>query len=303
VPLGIINGFLPGLVLTIFNIVLPMILYKLSKMQGIEALSWLQASVIRKFSIFQIVNNFFFTTASTAILAQLTSIVNDPTSIVNILGQTIPTTATFFITYLLFTTLAVYPMALLNPGGLIVGRLKKKFLVKTPRDLIAVEAAPPRDYGTSYPITLFTFIIAITFSVIASISLPFATLYFAFGWFVNKYNGLYVYNTHFETGGQLWPTVFQMMTWCVFVGQAVFTALLGIKKATGPAIVSAPLRHRAVGVLLRHPPRLQAHDGSAAREDGGAGRRRAREEAGEAGEGSALDRLPRRVECTARLQL
>jgi hypothetical protein len=155
-------------------------------MQGIEAWSWLQAAVIRKFTIFQIVNNFFFSTASTAILADLGAVTSDPTGIVTTLAANIPQTGTFFITYLLFTTFAVYPMALLNPGGLIVGRLKKRFLMKTPRDVVAIEAAPSRDYGTSYPITLFTFIIAITFAVLASISLPFAVLYFAIGFFVAK---------------------------------------------------------------------------------------------------------------------
>ena len=241
VPLGIIDGFLPGLVLTVFNILLPMMLYKLSKMQGIQAWSWLQGSVISKFTIFQVVNNFFFSTASTAILADLGAVTSDPSGLVTTLANNIPTTGTFFITYLLFTTLAVYPMALLNPGGLIVGRLKKRFLMHTPRDLVAIEAAPPRDYGTAYPITLFTFIIAISFSVLASISLPFATLYFALGYFVAKYNHLYVYNTHFETGGQLWPVVFRAMTWCIFIAQLVFTILLGLKKATAPAIISAPL--------------------------------------------------------------
>ena len=278
--LDIIDGFLPGLVLTIFNILLPMMLYKLSKMQGIVAWSWLQASVVSKFTIFQIVNNFFFSTAATAILGDLQAVVNDPSGVVDTLAQNIPKTGTFFITYLLFTTLSVYPLALLNPGGLIVGRLKKRFLMKTPRDVIAIEQAPARDYGTSYPITLFTFIIAISYSVLASLALPFAVLYFAFGYVVNKsalhgtslaaplrphsaaalcsparafppprvlrrccgrYNHLYVYNTHFETGGQLWPVLFKNATWCIFIAQAVFTLLLGLSKAPAPAVISAPL--------------------------------------------------------------
>jgi hypothetical protein len=56
-----------------------------------------------------------------------------------------------------------------------------------------------------------------------------------------QYNHLYVYDTAFETGGQLWPIVFRCVIWCLFVGQLVFTILLGLNKATAPAIISAPL--------------------------------------------------------------
>lgn len=238
--LAIIDGFLPGLVLTVFNILLPLILYKLSQLEGIGAWSALQGSVVCKLSIFQIVNNFFLSIASTAILGNLESFIQ-VSGIVKALATNIPLTGTFFVTYLLFTTLSVYPMALLNPGGLIVGRLKKKLLMKTARDVVAVESAPPRDYGVAYPITLFTFIIAISYSVLASIALPFAVVYFSVGYFVAKYNHLYVYNTHFETGGQLWPVVFRAVTWCVFISQLTFTVLLGLKEATAAAVVSAPL--------------------------------------------------------------
>ena len=331
--LALIDGFLPGLVLTVFNILLPMMLYKLSKLQGVEAWSWLQASVIRKFTIFQIANNFFFSMASTAFLADISDITSNPTGIVTVLAANIPQTGTFFITYLLFTTFAVYPMALLNPGGLIVGRLKKRFTMKTPRDVVAIEAAPSRDYGTSYPITLFTFIIAITFSVLASISLPFAVLYFAIGYFVSKvwaataasshtvrrppalhsplpcpsappcqYNHLYVYDTAFETGR---PAVARRLPLCHLVHlhrAAVVHHPPGPREGHRSRHHLRPSGHPPVALQRIHTKGLRAPHGGAAAGRGQRGGRREGEEAREGTEGCGHDGLPGRLVLPAGLR-
>jgi len=239
--LSVIDGFLPGLILTIFNILLPVFLYKMAKLEGRPAWSWLQFRVLDTFFIFQVVNNFLGTTIVTAIAKDPGALFNNLGMVSTILAQTIPGTANFFITFVLFQSFSTYPMMLLNPGGLIVGNLKKRFLVKTARDLVNVEAAPSKDYGIAYPVTLFIFIIAYCFSTLASIILPFTVVYFAFAWFVNKYSFLYVFNTKFETGGRFWPVVFRKIMWCVIVAQLLFTGVLGLKQAVGVTIVSAPL--------------------------------------------------------------
>ena len=239
--LGIIDGYLPPLVLTVFNILLPKILAAITRLQGVESASRLQNGVLHKFSVFWILNYLIFSTVATSIFNQLQQLLDDPGSIVTLLGQSIPATATFFITYLLFQIFSSYPMQLLNPGRLIVGWLKKRFTIKVPRDIVNVEAAPAQDYGTAYPLLIFAFIIAITFSVIAPIVLPFATLYFLAAFICYKYQYIYYFNTAFETGGQFWPAVHLCLIWSIFVGQVVFTLLLGLKKSVAAAIISAPL--------------------------------------------------------------
>ena len=239
--LGIIDGYLPPLVLTIFNILLPKILAAITRLQGVESASRLQNGVLHKYSVFWILNYLVFSTVATSIFNQLAGLIDDPSNIVTLLGQSIPSTATFFITYLLFQILSSYPMQLLNPGRLIVSWLKKRFTVKVPRDIVKIESAPAQDYGTAYPMLVFAFVIAITFAVIAPIVLPFATLYFLSAFLCYKYQYIYYYNTAFETGGQFWPNVHLCLVWCIFVGQLVFTILLGIKKSVAAAIISAPL--------------------------------------------------------------
>ena len=239
--LGIIDGFLPPLILTIFNIVLPMILAAITKLQGPESASRLQSGVLHKFAIFWILNYLIFSTVATSIFNQLEQILNDPSGIVTLLGQSIPATATFFITYLLFQTFSSYPMQLLNPGRLVVSWLKKRFTVKVARDVVKIEAAPAQDYGTAYPMLVFAFVIAVTFACIAPIILPFAVLYFLSAFLCAKYQYMYYFNTAFETGGQFWPAVHLCLMWALFVGQLVFTVLLGIKKTIAAAVISAPL--------------------------------------------------------------
>ena len=239
--LGIIDGFLPPLVLTIFNILLPKILAAFTKLQGPESTSRLQNGVLHKFSVFWILNYLIFSTVATSIFNQLSALIDDPSSIVTLLGQSIPSTSTFFITYLLFQTFSSYPMQLLNPGRLIVSWLKKRFTVKVPRDIVKIEAAPAQDYGTAYPMLIFAFAIAVTFAVLAPIVLPFAALYFLSAFLCYKYQYIYYYNTAFETGGQFWPNVHLCLVWCLFVAQLVFTILLGLKKSAAAAVISAPL--------------------------------------------------------------
>ena len=239
--LGIIDGYLPPLVLTIFNILLPKILAAFTRLQGVESESRLQNGVLYKYSVFWILNYLIFSTVSTAIFNQLSGLIDDPGSIVTLLGESIPSTATFFVTYLLFQVFSSYPMQLLNPGRLVVGWLKKRFTIKVPRDIVNIEAAPAQNYGTAYPLLVFSFIIAVTFAVVAPIVLPFAALYFLSAFICYKYQYIYYYNTAFETGGQFWPNVHLCLIWSIFVGQLVFTILLGIKKSIAAAVISAPL--------------------------------------------------------------
>lgn len=239
--LGFIEGFLPALVLIIFFILLPIILLALSKAQGIEANSWLQRSVMTKFFLFVVFNYFLGTIISGSIFQEISGIINSPTSIPSILGRTIPTAATSFVNYVALAGLSGFPIQLLQIGRLVVGNIKKKYLCKTPREVMETETPPETNYGAIYPRELFIFILGITYGPLASIILPFATIYYGLGLIVQAYNVVYVNVTSYESGGLFWPVVFDRMVTCQVIGQLVFVGVLGLKQVPAPAILVLPL--------------------------------------------------------------
>jgi hypothetical protein len=86
----------------------------------------------------QIVNVFFVTTLSGAVFDSLHSIIEQPTSIVSLLAQSIPKVADFFINYVMLQGLGGMPTDLLRLVPLIVTQLKLRFLGKTERDRVTI---------------------------------------------------------------------------------------------------------------------------------------------------------------------
>lgn len=120
-------------------------------------------------------------------------------------------------------------LGMLRIGPLIVGSIKKKWLVKTPLDLINAEKPPVEKYGTVYPQDLLVFTIGSTYAVIAPLILPFATIFFALAYIVHRYQALYVNVPNFESGGSYWPPVFARCFVGLMVGQLTLTGLLSLK--------------------------------------------------------------------------
>lgn len=238
---GFLQGFLPTLVLLVFNIVLPKILLVMSVIEGIEAVSWLQMAVLRKLFYFQLLNNFLILTISSALFVQLQAIVDSPTSIAALLGAALPKASTFFINYIMLNTFSVFPMKLLTVGPLVVGFLKKKFLAKTPKELLLAEVPPLIDYAVTYSPALLVFIIGYCYASLAPLVLVFATFYFGLGFFVAKYQALYVIVNGYESGGLFWPIVFSRVCIGLIVGQLTLLGALGLKQVPAQASALLPL--------------------------------------------------------------
>ena len=147
----------------------------------------------------------------------------------------------FSVNYVALASFAGFPLALLQIGRLLVGGIKKKYLASTPRDFEAVEAPPTINYGTEYNNHLFIFIIAITYSFISPIIIPFSAVYFLLGWFVWKYQVVHVFVQPFESGGSFWPSVYTKMSSSLFIGQLCLVGILGLKQVPAPAVLVTPL--------------------------------------------------------------
>ncbi|KAI3783107.1 hypothetical protein L2E82_13169 [Cichorium intybus] len=126
---SVIQGFLPGIVLKIFLILLPMILMEMSKIEGLTAVS------AGKFHLFLLVNVFLGSIITGTALQQLKEFLNEsPSQIPETIGVSIPMKATFFITYIMVDGWAGIAAEILRLVPLVIYHLKNVFLVKTERD-------------------------------------------------------------------------------------------------------------------------------------------------------------------------
>ena len=71
---------------------------------------------------------------------------------------------------------------------------------------------------------MLIYIIALAYAATSPIILPFALIYFIFSWIMWRYNILYVSERCFESGGQIWDTVFKQVCCCMFIFE-FFTGL------------------------------------------------------------------------------
>ena len=94
-----LQAFLPQLVLLAFILVLPDLLLKLSKFEGIPSKAVQDRAAAGKFFYFNVFNIFLGVTIAGSLFNSLKQIANKPTSIVSLLSQSLPGQATFFISF------------------------------------------------------------------------------------------------------------------------------------------------------------------------------------------------------------
>lgn len=84
---------------------------------------------------FQVVQVFLVTTLSSAATSVVTKIVQNPTSAADLLAHNLPRASNFYVSYIVLQGLTFTSGALLNIGGLIIGKVLGKLLDTSPRKL------------------------------------------------------------------------------------------------------------------------------------------------------------------------
>lgn len=147
-----IQGFLPGIALKIFLILLPTILMIMSKFEGFISLSALQRRSASRYYLFLLVNVFLGSIIAGTAFEQLNTFIHQSANeIPEKIGVSIPMKATFFVTYIMVDGWAGIAGEILRLKPLIIYHLKNFFLVKTEKD--REEAMDPGsiEFATSEP--------------------------------------------------------------------------------------------------------------------------------------------------------
>ncbi|TYJ09853.1 hypothetical protein E1A91_A11G167800v1 [Gossypium mustelinum] len=239
-----IQGFLPGIALKIFLLLLPTILMMMSKFEGFISLSALERRSASRYYFFQFINVFLGSIITGTAFQQLNHFIHQSTSqIPKTIGVSIPMKATFFITYIMVDGWAGVAGEILRLKPLIIYHLKNSFLVKTEKD--REEAMDPGTVGfnTGEPQIQLYFLLGLVYAVVTPILLPFITVFFALAYVVYRHQIINVYHQEYESAAAFWPDVHVRVVAALIVSQLLLMGLLSTKEASQstPLLITLPV--------------------------------------------------------------
>ncbi|KAH9606919.1 hypothetical protein KSS87_009314 [Heliosperma pusillum] len=238
----VLEAYLPQLALILFLAMLPKLLMFLSKSEGIPSESHAVRAASGKYFYFSILNVFIGVTIGGTLFHTFKEIEKKPDNTVNLLGQSLPDNATFFLTFVALKFFVGYGLELSRLVPLIIFHLKKKYLCKTDADVR--EAWAPGDFGfaTRVPNDLLILTIVLCYSVIAPLILVFGVFYFGLGWLILRNQALKVYVPSYESYGRMWPHLHKRFIAALLLYQVTMVGYFSTKKFIyTPILVPLPI--------------------------------------------------------------
>lgn len=252
--LGVIQGFLPSVLLALLMMLLPPFLRWMAKLSGQPTYASVELYVQNVYFLFQVIQVFLVTTISSGAAASVAAITNNPTSATGLLAQDLPQASNFYVSYFVLQGLAVASAALANVFGVLYNMVFSRLVDTTPRRIYKrYMELDGLGWGTEFPVyTLLTVIgrvtrgpkhvllltlSAITYSIIAPIVLGFATVGLYLIYLAYRYNIHFVFNTKVDTKGLVYARALQQTTTGCYLGIICLIGLFAVKAAAGPLIL------------------------------------------------------------------
>jgi hypothetical protein len=243
----VLNDYLAVALLLILLSVLPIIFDVVARSyEGLKLESEIQNSIMTRYFYYQLAN-VFVSVGLGSIASSLHQIIENPSSVLSILGSSLPSLSVYFTNLLIVKTFTAVPLELLRVWPLIQilsVRLCMDRNKCTIRELkTGALANPPILYGWIYPNLLMVLMIISTYSCISPLLCPFGMIFYAFVYLMYKYQLLYVYTNEYQSGGYMWYAVFNRSMVALIAGQFTLLGYLGLRETifTGPFYLLAPL--------------------------------------------------------------
>ncbi|KAI8836718.1 hypothetical protein BJ741DRAFT_181995 [Chytriomyces cf. hyalinus JEL632] len=239
-----LQTFLVPVLLAILNFLLPIVLKIVTRMQGAKSNAGVERSVLYKLFTFNMVQIFLFTAGSALLTAyrqpriEGVSITDDfkfkiTGAITGLAGN-----SNFYIS-VLASYYAGYGIEIIQGLPLVGSFIRRRFYKLTPRDQFALNQPPSFDFTRVYGTLLIAFTIALTFSVVAPIILPFSALFFGLAFVVMKYQLLYVYEIKNESHGTYFLKIFNILAFSIgFFQLLTLTVIFAANRASASVRVN-----------------------------------------------------------------
>ncbi|KAI8989431.1 hypothetical protein BDB01DRAFT_848605 [Pilobolus umbonatus] len=249
--MGVITSYFSPIMMAIFFFLLPIIFRFVSRAQGYWTNTTLDRKVLTKLYIFFIINNllvFTLTSMLIGIFGQIQALFrtgsfpsdDNIVDYVMQIAKNISEVSSFWINFVCLKSLGLtMDLAMLIP--LLKITIRKFFTRPSPRELREMAKPPEFNYPQSYNLLLFFFTIALIYSAMSPLILPFAFLYFVVASIVYKYLLMYIYITKSESGGKLWPVLFQTVMTSVVFFQVIMIVILALKGGYLQVYILIPL--------------------------------------------------------------
>eukprot|EP00898_Chlorokybus_atmophyticus_P005530 jgi/Chlat1/5979/Chrsp4S06187 len=248
---ALLEGFLPSVALLLVLSMMPPLTLALSSMQGPISKSRMHRAAVSKFFLILVCNVFLGYTIGGTLWGQLQAILDHPRRAVEILGASVPSTATFFLTFVATRALLSFPFELLRPWALIMALVDMaQGALKGRRRMPAYKEEVP--YHQEVPNHLNVIVLGLTYAVIAPVLLVAALLYFSLGSLVWHHQAgvLNVYERTYESGGKLWPLVHNRVLAGLLIAQLTLIGVFGLKAASHQVLILLPLPFMTLAYYL-----------------------------------------------------
>jgi hypothetical protein len=150
--ISFIQGVLPPLFLAILFAVLPILLRFLAGLTGTTTAGERELLVQNFYFAFVFIQLFLVVSLSTGITTAIQGLINNPTSIAQVLAENLPKAANYFFSYMILQSLSISSGTLLQIGAVIV-IVFLRFLDTTPREKVSrVLSRPGINWGTMMPV-------------------------------------------------------------------------------------------------------------------------------------------------------
>ncbi|KAI6247901.1 hypothetical protein HI914_04315 [Erysiphe necator] len=200
-----VSGVLPAVILGVLLLLVPIILEYLAFLQGAQTGTEQQSSLQIYYFVFLFVQVFLVVSISGGTVAALGTATNI-TTIPDTLATQLPKAANYFFSYMILQALSSSSGGLLQVPTLLRWYIWPRLVDSTARDKWTRNTTLPSiTWGTLFPVYTNFACIALIYSVIAPVIIIFAIITFSLLWIAQRYNMLYVFRFHLDTGGLLYP--------------------------------------------------------------------------------------------------
>lgn len=266
VILGVVTGLLPVVLLAILMALLPVILRLMAKLGGAASRSSIELTVQLSYFTFLVIQVFLVTTVTSSASAVAAQVASNPASALNLLATNLPKASNFYIAYFILQGLSISSRTLAQLISLIINKILGKLLDNTPRKMYNRWAKlSPLKWGTVFPSYTLLAVIAITYSIIAPLTLGFAAVGLYLIYLAYRYNMLFVYDTTvIDTKGLVYPRALQQTLTGLYLAELCLIGLFAINLAFGPLVLEVVMLvftilyhvslNAALGPLLKFLP-------------------------------------------------
>jgi len=239
---GLVSGLLPVVALAILMAVLYMVIVAAAtKLIRFKSMPEVDSYSFFWHQLFQFANLWLILIGGSA-FNQIDELIDDVTAIVDIIAAALPGASVFFVNMILLGSFGgfVLELSMLPTHGIkLIMNIIQPEAMRTQRQLDEGKKPPSIVWGQQVPPVVFIFLVAVIYMPIVPIMEVFALVYFGGMYLVWKHQCLHVYAQEFEGGGDAtWQKLFGFLMVSLYMGEVVFIAYMGLKKAVAQFILA-----------------------------------------------------------------